>query len=1342
MRLYIILFTTFLALFSQLVFAEARIDEMCKPLSRQMKWHRGDTVYWENHVIPDYAEIVEASKPEAAKNLAFKMDLSRYRWSEDKINQANRLRIQNDCDLSQLNSSSACHHFKAFCINSIATDTLNTSFKSFNKCTSPGENPSWCGDSFKTEEGIRGNLNQLTYVANEIGKIQAGMDKNLNDYFGDVTASMEELKAQIEKAKAQSAAKIAELDKKIKEKYDRMKKEDQNFNNACSIMDKCDDYIKNEGYEDKHNLLAQTSFCSVEADNNLASEFAPLENLLKGLNGFNEKVELKNLALKSLENSTKQTVKEYASVYKALNGNSPNKTQLCSDLPALCSNAVATNYLNSTELASHVGQVPKMNIRKDIQDYNKIAKQMNTLCSQAKSNHIDENLEASINQKLFELMYQSRMGQLMSVKHFREKVPPFDQKKCFEDGEGLSPIPEDSQGDKLVKEGVFGILELQKDKASELKDQTSQIRYAAKGSPPNDDILFKELRNIIRNDPYMVQDALKVSGSPDQALWVCKATHDLYRREKRENIGKWVVTGLAIAGALVATVFTGGLAAPALIASISLAGGLAGYNLYDSITARHNAEKSIAIKSSELIFASMKLPELDSNVKAAYVEACMAALPGAIKALKYTGKGISMALNSSKLVGTSSSLANSTSKIAMAYKNGVAVTEKMLQKAIAAKLPGADPAKVKLWSEVLVGTSQDMVLEITAFAAVHPDPFSEEGMRALAASLAMSGSVNALGPVGREMVRKYNLKKNQISISKLNSSTKSNTTTDTNVGSFENALTLNTSAKTNGSSNTSTQTNNAQVKTQKSSSSQTSVNTSARQISSDNSPTQSQQSGSSKVNKSPDIDTPPTKVLHQLNGDFPNRKAWLAHLKENGGGTLKLADGTEYQLKYLGDGGTTMVFDIGDGKVLRMSKTDDPTNIEWGPQGFVNGHREISANGVPTVKIYKTDLDNGFNIVEKISIDKKVGTFDDYLIRKARGEYTPAEIAKIENDFYSFTDKTYQYQYFRDFKADQMIYTTDRGWILADVAPGNRLYVNKNENKTVFETGNKFPESATDIINTANTRIKNLREDLPTIEVKSYMADTTEAGIKTAENILGRPMSSKESNAVLSIRSSMKDGVVGADGRTLATADNLSSAQLSRIDEKLQKAGFSEAESSKLIEQGGVTYQYSKPKVDSPPVPAHLKNLDANITTLKVDGLENQIKFLQENIPGLNEAQARYLIEKSHTRNSSVVFGGSRIRGNHKPDSDLDVGFGSLTKAQASKVLKGADNIDGIPIEQTRIVPGNETQSIKMIESPEEFFMRKGMRGEHDLRAGEEYIPSGSISLYPDGTIVIVKPKN
>ena len=130
-----------------------------------------------------------------------------------------------------------------------------------------------------------------------------------------------------------------------------------------------------------------------------------------------------------------------------------------------------------------------------------------------------------------------------------------------------------------------------------------------------------------------------------------------------------------------------------------------------------------------------------------------------------------------------------------------------------------------------------------------------------------------------------------------------------------------------------------------------------------------------------------------------------------------------------------------------------------------------------------------------------------------------------------------------------------------------------------------------------------------------------------------------------------------------------------------------------------------------------------------------QVRHATENIMGLTAEQARFILKKAFERNSTVVFGGSRVRGNARPDSDLDVGFGSLSTSQAQKIIKQATKLGPLKLEETQIVPGNQTRNISRIETPEEFFARTGTRSDPG-RVGEPFTPSGSITYTPNGGII------
>lgn len=133
-------------------------------------------------------------------------------------------------------------------------------------------------------------------------------------------------------------------------------------------------------------------------------------------------------------------------------------------------------------------------------------------------------------------------------------------------------------------------------------------------------------------------------------------------------------------------------------------------------------------------------------------------------------------------------------------------------------------------------------------------------------------------------------------------------------------------------------------------------------------------------------------------------------------------------------------------------------------------------------------------------------------------------------------------------------------------------------------------------------------------------------------------------------------------------------------------------------------------------------------------------------MPGLTTEQATLILDQGLKRGSTVVFGGSRIRGDFGEGSDIDVGFGSLSEKQAQRIIKNvnksvADNPDFLKMEELTIVPGKSTQTIETMTTPEEFFQRAGTRAGGDLKAGQPYIPSGSITITPDGEIIILPPR-
>lgn len=146
-------------------------------------------------------------------------------------------------------------------------------------------------------------------------------------------------------------------------------------------------------------------------------------------------------------------------------------------------------------------------------------------------------------------------------------------------------------------------------------------------------------------------------------------------------------------------------------------------------------------------------------------------------------------------------------------------------------------------------------------------------------------------------------------------------------------------------------------------------------------------------------------------------------------------------------------------------------------------------------------------------------------------------------------------------------------------------------------------------------------------------------------------------------------------------------------------------------------------------------------TALQFDSVGAQADFLSTHIPGLSPTQATSILDGAFTRDSSAVFGGSRVRGNFTDLSDIDVGFGALSERQAQRLIGGINGQGhAVPMERLTIVPGKSTATIPQIVTPEEFFQRSGIRAGGDLKAGEPFFPSGSVSATRDGRIVLIPP--
>ena len=118
--------------------------------------------------------------------------------------------------------------------------------------------------------------------------------------------------------------------------------------------------------------------------------------------------------------------------------------------------------------------------------------------------------------------------------------------------------------------------------------------------------------------------------------------------------------------------------------------------------------------------------------------------------------------------------------------------------------------------------------------------------------------------------------------------------------------------------------------------------------------------------------------------------------------------------------------------------------------------------------------------------------------------------------------------------------------------------------------------------------------------------------------------------------------------------------------------------------------------------------------------LDERVQFLSENVSGLTSEQAKVILERGQQKNTSIVIGGSRVRSNCTDSSDIDIGYGNLSVNQTGKtnkkIARDSQNIEGsLDLENTIIFPGNCTSKIPVVQTPEEFFQREGIRDEPNL---------------------------
>jgi hypothetical protein len=152
------------------------------------------------------------------------------------------------------------------------------------------------------------------------------------------------------------------------------------------------------------------------------------------------------------------------------------------------------------------------------------------------------------------------------------------------------------------------------------------------------------------------------------------------------------------------------------------------------------------------------------------------------------------------------------------------------------------------------------------------------------------------------------------------------------------------------------------------------------------------------------------------------------NLKE--GDTIVFSDQAEFVLgKFLGEGQLTKVFDIGNGKAIRIAKE--------GYVGYLNSSRVLykglSRLGVPTIKMFIDKKQAAANELEYLVVEKISGiTLRDLFDN-------PTKISEDEQDrarkaLVVFAQKTAHIFYIRDLKTDSLVWD-GQSWRVWDALP-------------------------------------------------------------------------------------------------------------------------------------------------------------------------------------------------------------------------------------------------------------------------------------------------------------------
>ncbi len=196
-------------------------------------------------------------------------------------------------------------------------------------------------------------------------------------------------------------------------------------------------------------------------------------------------------------------------------------------------------------------------------------------------------------------------------------------------------------------------------------------------------------------------------------------------------------------------------------------------------------------------------------------------------------------------------------------------------------------------------------------------------------------------------------------------------------------------------------------------------------------------------------DTPHRTVLFKNGYQVQDYNNIVIMLKE--GDTVIFSDKSEFVMgKYLGEGDLARVFDVGNGRVIRIAK--------GGYQGYLNSslvlYKGLAKLGIPTDKVLNKKRPTPIKPLEYLIVEKISGiTLKDLIRDPSKAsfeELTRARLALVE-----FARKTAHIFYIRDLKADSLVWD-GQSWIIWDAIP----IINFVRKIKILSQGEEFVASA------------------------------------------------------------------------------------------------------------------------------------------------------------------------------------------------------------------------------------------------------------------------------------------